>query len=739
MSNKNIAIIGAGISGCSLLYQLYLNKNYTLHLFDEKKQLFSSNMPWYHLHAGGVLYPFISKDEARLILLQALQFCEAFESYIIKIPTIVAYVNHDLYSYDPYQLLDKCKAIQDLYIEYCATNPPYLLDPSIFYAAYNQEDCEKLLYPDANFQANITPDKKFHNRYMKKFYQSLKNKNSIIYPIVSVNEFKINFTKIISIIRAIVKNNSNIIFNHKRVDRIRYNGKKLSINNSEFIFDNVLLALGYKTHDIKISMDKEDEIIDINSHFLEYKRSFLIKNKSDQIDDDYPEIAIIGTRKTQYGLLEVNPFKCHGYKNQLFHIHYMSNESSTYDFGIFDFNKDKNVGDFYEKVSYSDVQNPQRAAVALARTQSFLSGFEHAKIIEEFPGGIQRIAHEDNEKRTLSIKLIDQIPEIIDVQITKGMCGIYAANQIIKSCGFLNPKLLYTKQDTPINKLIIVARHGPRYPIKKTQHLPKEIIFNHIDPELTKLGIEYCQQFGAFLRKVYEKRFTFNFDSTLMVASCTKRTISSVCNIAEGLFGKKINGKLLIEKFNYPKDLTEEELKYFNFRKGRVNTTSYLKEKIERLFLFPNDFIRSTDDYFQVFQTINYLDRENLLTNLNEWTEIDYFRLKFIVELYFKKLFDDKLIDIFTKKTRLLIADFAESGKSNLCLISSHDWVIHALIKYFKHDLEEVPDFCGNIRIEIGNRYFNVYYNDIILISAHINELHTLLLEGHKCKHGLVA
>src|SRR5262249_7566967 len=106
---------------------------------------------------------------------------------------------------------------------------------------------------------------------------------------------------------------------------------------------------------------------------------------------------------------------------------------------------------------------------------------------------------------------------MINIQNIKDISGDYLDKQNIKKYGLLSPQLLSTKIENKVKKLIVITRHGQRFPIKKINYIPEDIISDNNDPKLTKMGMEYCQQFGYFLRDVYEKYFDFKLDSSLFI------------------------------------------------------------------------------------------------------------------------------------------------------------------------------------------------------------------------------
>ena len=89
-NGKKIAIVGGGIAGVMAAVKIAQEINTEIHLFEKNGQLLQGG-PWCHLHAGGMLYPMISKDDALELLYDSLSFALFFQESIIHTPCIVAY------------------------------------------------------------------------------------------------------------------------------------------------------------------------------------------------------------------------------------------------------------------------------------------------------------------------------------------------------------------------------------------------------------------------------------------------------------------------------------------------------------------------------------------------------------------------------------------------------------------------------------------------------------------------
>lgn len=319
----NVAIIGAGISGC--LTSLKLLDNYSknglqIDLYEQKSDIMSGS-PYAHLHAGGFLYPELSIAQCQQLLHDSIHFASYFkETFLDYRPTIIAY--NAMSSFNVLHLLQKCTIIQQTYRLYSGY---YVFgDPLLLYATYNRHD---IVYyknfghlPPTDY--TLFPEREYHDPYVETFCSLLHDIDSIKYPFVSVVEPGIDEEAIknhlanrlnqnkntIRILLNSPLNNTNIYYepceNMWYINNVRYN-KVINCSgaSSYSLFPDYLFK----------------ELLELKAAWITYVN----KNKDEQ---PFPEIAIIGDRSTCHGTLQIIPDIKQRHK---FQIHYMSTDSSV--------------------------------------------------------------------------------------------------------------------------------------------------------------------------------------------------------------------------------------------------------------------------------------------------------------------------------------------------------------------------------------------------------------------------
>jgi hypothetical protein len=277
-------IVGGGIAGCTLA--LELSKIGKVNLY-EKKNYILNNGPYCRLHCG-LMYPMLSLKESAILLTHSIEFAQKFPQAILKRPCVITYNKNS--KYNPSDLIKKCNYIQTKY-SHNHSHSRYLESPDIFYAIYTRNDILHFkMYGEFIYSTNQA--RNFHDPFVKTFCTMLKNIDSIKYPFVSVNEFGIEQTIVESIIRHRITTTTSI---------------KLYLNMSyENKADFTINAKG---------------ACSTNNGLLELKSSYLVKCKSLHL----PEIAIIGERETDIGMIQISPRK-----NNQVQVHYMNCNSTLF-------------------------------------------------------------------------------------------------------------------------------------------------------------------------------------------------------------------------------------------------------------------------------------------------------------------------------------------------------------------------------------------------------------------------
>lgn len=380
--NRKIAIIGGGISGVTSAIKLARDKNNVIHLY-EKRDYLLKGPPYCHLHAGGILYPEISIDDAQTLLLNSIEFADYFSDCLEYRPTIVAYRSNSNYS--PSNLVFKCKVNK---MAYSLNHSQPFGKVDNFYAVYTKDD---MIYYKIHgkLPESDNLDRQYHNKYVEYFCKLLDDINSIKYPFVSVCEPGINQEKVEEkLLNNLYKCKNVNIFLNKIV-----NWSDLST------YDTIINASG-------------NNIFSQNSEKYEFKSSWIIT--SPLIVENLPEIAIIGERETNNGMVQLTPIK-----KGKFQVHCMTSDSTIID----TFTNKQDI-----KLSIDEIE--KRGRVAIRELSKIFSVLIMSKVDGACPG-IQRIPYESKSKRVSRLNYINNGKQtIIDMQTLKACSVISIVNKL---------------------------------------------------------------------------------------------------------------------------------------------------------------------------------------------------------------------------------------------------------------------------------------------------------------------
>lgn len=355
---KKVAIIGGGISGITSAVKLAENSNNKIHVF-EKRDCILKGPPYCHLHAGGILYPEISIEDAKQLMNDSLVFANKFKKCLNYRPTVVAY---NIYSnYTPSDLLKKCQALQQHYIH----QKQYILcEPSIFYAVYTLEDM--LYYKKHNkLKESVDEARQYHDKYVINFLNMLGHINDIKYPFISICEPGINQQNVEEQLIHEVKTFKNITI---------HTNKEVCISDLSNEYDVIINASGRN-----ICEETEEK--------YEFKSSWLISLPLKFVH--FPEIAIIGERETYNGMVQITPINTY-----TFQVHCMTRESTI----IKTFNNYP-----IKKLGLTDEETYHRGSEAIKMIGKYLPIFMMSNV-EGACAGVQRIPYNSKNKRVSMIQ-----------------------------------------------------------------------------------------------------------------------------------------------------------------------------------------------------------------------------------------------------------------------------------------------------------------------------------------------
>lgn len=371
---NKVRVIGGGIAGCNAA--IFLSKEFDQVELYEKNDDILNGPPFCHLHAGGFLYPMITLDECVKLLQDSLWFAKFYRECLIERPTIIAYNKNS--NYDPQELIYRAHYLNKVY------NTTDKILGCNYLKIYTKDDM--ILMKKNEY---IEKDS-YHDKYMNTFAQILNDVDSIKYPVVSVKEWGICLDSV----KAKIKRTLGLRKNIKLYTNTEYKQG----HDDECTIIN---ATGY-------------EMNDNSNGYLEMKSSWMVYHVNNL--KWFPEIAIIGERGTENGLLQITPHKQHTYQ-----IHYMSYESTL--FGRIKIGETFN-NKWFKNKRIDDRIIYNRTQKSIDRMTYFFKIFKTATVSVLDPlWGIQRIVGNDYDKRTYSI---DKINNLYQLNIVKGISAVNA-------------------------------------------------------------------------------------------------------------------------------------------------------------------------------------------------------------------------------------------------------------------------------------------------------------------------
>jgi len=264
-----------------------------------------------------------------------------------------------------------------------------------------------------------------------------------------------------------------------------------------------------------------------------------------------------------------------------------------------------------------------------------------------------------------------------------------------------------------LKKIVMVTRHGPRFPITK---LPKLDSFESGNEALlTSNGEKYCEDFGKNIKRIYENIFNFDIKNAEFYSSNTDRTIKTCYNFMKGLFNSTkqniIINNILLGDFITLFDDYNKKMKFsdlgLNIKDSEIKL---FNKKIYDLFGFKVKYI---DEYFNVYSTLRCYISENKSIPC-EWTNNDMDLLrKIVVNYHF--ILSKSNVDTFIDPILIYIFNLLKFNNKNFIFLSTHDTVIYPLAyKIYKKRIN-MPDFCTCLRFELWDQALMIYYDDLLI------------------------
>lgn len=280
----------------------------------------------------------------------------------------------------------------------------------------------------------------------------------------------------------------------------------------------------------------------------------------------------------------------------------------------------------------------------------------------------------------------------------------------------IRPKLIIKKISSKLNKLIILARHGPREPMIFP---PNFKTFNKLnkskqEAQLTKQGQQYCINLGKHIFNLFSQYFEFNQNKTCILSSDFDRTRDSAKYIYYGIFNKILNKKDIIIK-DILNDIKISNNPTFENILDNIHLETTSIELDEQIFNITGYKIKTVNDYLALYNTVEIYKEHNIELPLN-LTEDLIDKLKIVAnEYYYKLLNNSTFCNKYSSQILKLIIDILSNNDINFIYMSSHDFKIYSFGYMFAKEILKLVYFCSSIRIEIWTYDIRIYNDDILL------------------------
>ncbi|NLU39807.1 MAG: FAD-dependent oxidoreductase [Bacteroidales bacterium] len=367
-----VGIVGGGISGsvCALELAKYGIDNILL----EKGESIVNGPPFCHLHAGGNLYPDISVDQCKTLMLQSIEMLRLFPHSIDQRPTWISVPKSE--KYEPEFIEDRLNSLVKYYKKLIAEDPDneVLGNPDQYYKAYSKEEIEALA-KQPGVKQPTTFDEWVSNAVKLIDYQSLKT------PIFLVQEFGWNLFRTAAQAQlALEKTESCCIKTDTEVTNIidvrnrnlDYNWAictKGSVYNVKYLVN----SCGFRTGFIDALLNQHAE------HSIEYKAAYIAKWQP--VEGLIPELIFHGERGTAHGMLQITPY-CEDY----YQIHGMTQDITLFENGVIHSKNKESAEEFDEDIkqkidrAWPEEEINTRTKNAIAFAARYVPTFKSANV-----------------------------------------------------------------------------------------------------------------------------------------------------------------------------------------------------------------------------------------------------------------------------------------------------------------------------------------------------------------------
>lgn len=416
-----VGIVGGGISGsvCALELAKYGIDNILL----EQGESLVSGPPFCHLHAGGNLYPDISVEQCKALMLQSIEMVRIFPHSIDQRPTLISIPKSE--KYDTKTIETRLESLVEHYKQLIEEDPSNELlgTPENYYKAYTKEDLDALAKQDT-VKRPQTFDQWMGNAIKLIDYQNLKM------PIFLVQEFGWNLFRTAAQAQlALEKTDICSVKTNTEVTNIRdvsnlnldYNWE-ICTKDSVYKVKYLVNSCGYKTGHIDTFLNLHAE------RLIEYKSAYIAKWQP--IAGLIPELIFHGERGSTHGMLQITPY-CEDY----YQIHGMTQDITLFENGLLHSPNKETEPEFDENIKQKlnrawpadEIDDRTRKAIEFAAKQ--VPSFKSATVGAPPLHGAQQVHGSDLSLRVGELSFPSKF--YARCEIIKASSALTAASQIV--------------------------------------------------------------------------------------------------------------------------------------------------------------------------------------------------------------------------------------------------------------------------------------------------------------------
>ncbi|MDD2584634.1 MAG: FAD-dependent oxidoreductase [Bacteroidales bacterium] len=418
-----VAIIGGGVSGSVTALQL---AKYDIEsvLFEQREDLVSGP-PFCHLHAGGNLYPDISLEQCKLLMLQSIEMARLFPQTIDQRPTLISIPKGE--KFESQKVESRLKILAQYYkelVEQDSANE-VLGSPEEYYTVYREEELLALAQ-NPNVKRPTTHDQWISNAIKLIDYKKLKS------PLFIVQEYGWNLFRLAAQAQLALDKSPNctLMTNTQVIDIKDVSDLTLGYNWQVITKDKVYKA-NYLVNASGFNSSKLDSSLQLKAErMIEFKAAYIAKWQA--IPGLIPELIFHGERGTPRGMVQVTPY-CDNY----YQIHGMTKEITLFQDGLVQSKANEVCPEFNDSIKKKLNRTWEKAEV-VSRTESaiefasqFVPSFNSATVGGPPLYGAQQIPGDNLTLRVGDVSFPYKF--YARSEIVKASSALTAANNIIKN------------------------------------------------------------------------------------------------------------------------------------------------------------------------------------------------------------------------------------------------------------------------------------------------------------------